>query len=128
MLLFTAILLLALGLMSGVMLLLAPFGIVAATSSLTLFIMFPLLSLVGFGLAATQAQPAQVRTVSLISSGALLLLSIASAAALVLGASSLLPPPSHTLPLWFVLAFGLVIGPIGAASYGRPSSRTEAGT
>lgn len=127
MLLLIAVLLLALGLLSGAVLVLSAFGALAASSALTLWILFPLLSIVGFSLAATQAQPAQVRGVTVAASGTLLLLAVASAGALVLGTGSLVPAPVHPASLWYVLAVGLVLGPVGLAAFSGQSSQDAPG-
>jgi hypothetical protein len=119
MLLLAGVLLLALGLLSGAALVLASFGILAAVPGFTLWVTFPLLCLAGFALVAVQAKPALVRMVSLVSSGLLLVLALASIAALVLGAAALVPAPASSASLWFVLVVGGVLGSVGAASFGR---------
>jgi hypothetical protein len=80
MLLLAGVLLLALGLLSGAALVLASFGILAAVPGFTLWVTFPLLCLAGFALVAVQAKPVLVRVVSLVSSGLLLVLALASIA------------------------------------------------
>jgi hypothetical protein len=121
MLLFVGVLLLALGLLSGAALVLASFGLLAANTGFTLWVTFPLLCLLGFSFVAAQAGPALVRTVSLVASGLMLALALASITALVLGAASLSPAPASPAPLWFVLVVGVSLGSIGAASFGRRS-------
>lgn len=123
MLVFVGVSLLALGLLSGAALLVAPFGILAAEPGLTLWVTFPALCLVGFAFVATQAKPALVRTISLASSALLLALAVASIAALVLGAAALVPRPSSAASLWFVLVVGAGLGSVGAASFGRAAAR-----
>jgi hypothetical protein len=119
MLLIAGVLLLALGLLSGVVLVLAPFGVLGAEAGYTLWATFPLLCLFGFSMLATQARPAQVRLVSVVSSALLLALALASITALVLAAAALIPAPAGTGSLWFVLVVGMLLGSVGAASYGR---------
>jgi hypothetical protein len=119
MLLLAGVLLLALGLLSGAALVLASFGILAAVPGFTLWVTFPLLCLAGFALVAVQAKPVLVRVVSLVSSGLLLVLALASIAALVLGAAALVPAPASSASLWFVLVVGGLLGSVGAASFGR---------
>jgi hypothetical protein len=119
MLLIAGLLLLALGLLSGVVLVLAPFGVLAAQAGVTLWATFPLLSLLGFSMLAMQAQPAQVRLVSVVSSALLLALALASITALVLASAALIPAPAGAGSLWFVLVIGVLLGSVGAAAYGR---------
>jgi hypothetical protein len=119
MLLIAGLLLLALGLLSGVVLVLAPFGVLAAQAGYTLWATFPLLCLLGFSMLAMQAQPAQVRVVSVVSSALLLALALASITALVLAAAALIPAPAGAGSLWFVLVIGVLLGSVGAAAYSR---------
>lgn len=119
MLLIAGLLLLALGLLSGAVLLLAPFGVLVTQAGYTLWATFPLLCLFGFSMLAMQARPPQVRLVSVVSSALLLALALASITALVLAAAALIPAPASTGSLWFVLVVGVLLGSVGAASYGR---------
>jgi hypothetical protein len=115
--------LLALGLFSGLVLLLAPLGVIAADPDLVLWLTFPLLCVGGFAVMGMQASAAVMRSVSLAASGVLLLLALGSLAVIVLGAASVIPPPDTTAPLWFVVAVGAVLGSFGAASFGRQPSQ-----
>ena len=119
MLIIVGVILIALGLLSGTVLLLATVGLIAATPGFTLWLTFPSLCILGFVLLAMQAQPAQVRAVSVTSSALLLLLSMASIVVLVLSAASILPAPASSATLWFVLVVGGLLGTIGAAPFGR---------
>lgn len=111
--------LLALGLFAGAVLLLAPLGVIGAEPDFILWVMFPLLCLVGFAVLAMQARASQVRSISLAASALLLLFALASVAAIVLSAAAVIEPLASTSSLWFVLAVGAVLGSIGAASFGR---------
>ena len=123
MLVFVGLVLLAFGLLSGGALVLAAVGAAAAAPGFTLWATFPLLCLLGFTFAATQVRPPLVRTISLATSALLLLLALASVAALVLGAAGLTPAPTAPGSLWFVLVVGVVLGSTGAASFGRPATQ-----
>jgi hypothetical protein len=119
MLVLIGVLFLALGLGSGIVLVLASVGMLAAEPGLTLWVTFPLLCLVGFGIVAAQARLETVRVVSLASSALLLLLALGSVSALVLGAAAVVQAPRSAASLWFVLIVGAALGSIGAASFGR---------
>ena len=119
MLIIAGVILIALGLLSGAVLLLATVGLIAATPGFTLWLTFPSLCVAGFILLAMQAQPAQVRTVSVASSALLLLMALASIVVLVLSSASLIPAPASWATLWYVLGVGALLGTFGAASFGR---------
>lgn len=120
-LLLTGAALLALGLFSGVVLVLAPLGLAPWSPELTIWVLFPLFSILGFALFVIGAKSAHIRGLSLAVSSLLLLLAVASAAGLVLSAASVFSPTGDTLSLWYVFAIAGVLGSIGAAS-NRPSS------
>jgi len=111
--------LLALGLFAGAVLVLVPFGLVAWRADATLWVLFPLFSLIGFGLVATAARAGQTRQLLLVASAALLLLAAGSAAGLVLGAANIRPTDGGSLSLWYVLAVAGVLGVIGAAVHAK---------
>src|SRR5690242_15121006 len=91
---------LALGLFSGGVLVLAPLGLAPWSVEPILWVLFPLFSILGFVLFVIGARTAQIRGVSLAISALLLLLAVASAAGLVLSAVSIVQPVSGTLSLW----------------------------
>lgn len=111
--------LLALGLFAGAVLVLVPFGLVAWRADATLWVLFPLFSLTGFGLVATAARAGATRQVLLAASGALLLLAAGSAAGLVLGAANIRPVGGGSLSLWYVLAVAGTLGLLGAAVHAK---------
>lgn len=125
MLVLVGVLFLLLGLGSGVVLVLASVGLLAAEPGITLWVTFPLLCLVGFGVVAAQARLETVRAVTLASSALLLLLAAGSVSMLVLGAASMLQPPRSAASLWFVLIVGAALGSVGAASFARRGAHTE---
>jgi len=109
-LLATGILLIALGLFAGVTLVVAPFGLVSLAPGLTLWLLFPTLSGVGYALVVVSARVAHIKWLTL---------ALASAAGLVLSAAAVVQPVTSTHSLWFVLAVAGVFGSISAASYSR---------
>lgn len=116
---FAGFLLLVLGLFSGLVLVLAPLGVISAEPGWTLWLTFPGLTLAGFVLCAMQAHPTRIRTLSIASSAILLLLSVGSLAVLVLGSAAIVPAPADTASLWFVVAVGALLGAVGGAAFGR---------
>jgi hypothetical protein len=81
---------LVLGLVSGLLLTLAPFGIGAAQPQLVAWVLFPLLTIGGY-----------------------LLLAVAATVGLFLVGNSFVAPGAGTISLWYVLLIGLVLGTAG---------------
>ena len=123
MLLAGGIVLLALGLVCGAVLVLAPLGFVDATAGLTLWILFPAFTIVGYLLAAAPAANERLALLARVSGALLFLLAIAAGIALVLQGTSLMEPRSGTFSLWYVLVIGLLLGSAGLASH-RSLGRT----
>lgn len=121
-LLTTGTLFIALGLLAGAFLVIAPFGLVSLEPGLALWILFPGLSIVGYALVIVGAGVPQIRSLSLVASCLLLVLALASAAGLVFSAVSVTPPVTGTATLWFVLVVAGGLGTIGVASHNRPQS------
>jgi hypothetical protein len=115
-------LLLALGLFAGIVLVLVPLGLAAMNSGAMLWVLFPLLSIIGYTLFATGARVGNFRALSFAVSCLLLVLAVASAAGLVLEATKLISPAGNTLSLWYVLAVGGVLGTIGAAASAKSAA------
>ncbi|MGN6528260.1 MAG: hypothetical protein ACTHL8_17865 [Burkholderiaceae bacterium] len=114
---FAGGLLAALGLLSGLLLVVAPLGLVATTPGVLPWVLFPLFTLVGgFLLIAGSADPAArapVRTV------AALLLALALVAAIALtaaGTGFARVQPAGTASLWYVLVLAGLVGAIGSAA------------
>src|SRR5690349_20969892 len=102
--------LVVLGLFSGAVLVVAPLGLAPFTPGLALWILFPLFCLLGYALLAIGAHTAHVRILSLVLSVLLVLLALASACGLVLASADIVHSPGGTVPLWYVLAIGGVLG------------------
>lgn len=118
-LVITGFFLLALGLFAGGVLVAAPLGAVPWEQGATLWVLFPVFSLAGYILFAIGGRSAQVRGASLLLSGLLIVLALASAAGLVLQAAGVVQPQGSTLSLWYVMVVAGCIGVVGAASLGR---------
>ena len=124
MILFAGALLLALGLVSGLFLVLAPFGIGPATPGVTTWILFPGLTIVGYILLVVAARIPHVALASRIAGACLVLLALGAAIALFAVGNALVQPGSDAAGLWYVLGLGLALGATGFA-IGRVSSGAE---
>ena len=120
MMFIAGIVLLALGLLCGVLLLLIPTGVVPGGASLALWLLFPLFAIAGYFMAASAAANRAAAAITRASGAVLMLLALAAAVALVLQAASIVPP-GGSLSLWYVLVVGLVLGGMGIAS--RPDRK-----
>jgi hypothetical protein len=110
--------LLVLGLFAGAALVVAPLGLAAWSTGPVLWLLFPVFSVLGYVLFVIGARNASIRWLSLAASCLLLLLALASAAGLVLGAASVLKPVGSTVSLWYVFIVAGLIGAVGAARGG----------
>ena len=124
MIVFTGGLLLALGLISGGFLLLAPFGVGPASPGVTTWILFPGFTIVGYILFAASARIAIISMASKIAGALLLLLAVGAAAALFATSNGLVKSIADPLALWYVMGVGLLLGASGFA-IARVSAGTE---
>ena len=97
---------LILGLVSGLFLTLAPFGIGGLAPSATAWVLFPALTIVGYLMVIFATREAAVPLVTRIA-GALV--------GLFLVGNALVAPAAGTLALWYVLAIGFVLGTVGVS-------------
>ena len=119
-------LLAALGILAGALLGVAAFGLAAAGPSL--WILFPLLTLVGwFLLVVSDVDPLR-GTATRIVAMPLLLLALLAAVGLVAGGAGLLviQGTAGMLALCYLLVVGGVLGATGTAAYGRKSGPPQA--
>ena len=108
-------LLLLLGLVSGLFLLLGPFGIGPATPGITTWILFPGFTVVGYVLLAVAARIGVTALVSRIAGACLVLLALGAGVALFALGNALIPFGGDPVVLWYVLGLGLVLGATGFA-------------
>jgi hypothetical protein len=113
MILIAGLLFLVLGLLSGLMLVLAPFGLGAPMPSLITWALFPLLSLIGYLLVGMASRVPAVPIVTRAASAALLALALLAALGLFAVGTSLVRESAGSDGLWFVLAVGLIVGTAG---------------
>lgn len=112
-------LLLALGLFSGAALVLAQLGVGHISAAASLWVMFPLFSVVGYLLFATGARVGNFRALSFAVSILLLVLALGCAAVLVADATALMALQGGTGALWYVLLIAGVLGASGAATHAK---------
>jgi hypothetical protein len=112
---FIGALLLVLGLVSGVFLVLAPFGIGPASPGVSIWILFPGFTIVGYILLAASARLPVISLASRLAGALLLLLAFGAAAALFAIGNALFHPSADALSLWYVMGLGLVFGVTGFA-------------
>jgi hypothetical protein len=113
MILIAGIVFMALGLLSGLLLVLAPFGVGTPMPSLVTWALFPLLSLIGYLLVAMASRVPAVLQVTRAAGAALLALALVAAVGLFAVGTALIPESASSGGLWFVLAVGLIIGTAG---------------
>ena len=109
---------LVLGLASGVLLALAPFGILPAQPGIVAWVMFPALTVVGWLMVVFAARDASILLISRVAGGLLIALAVGATVGLFLVGNSLVPADGATLSLWYVLAVGFVLG-IGGVAFRR---------
>jgi hypothetical protein len=112
---FAGIILMVLGVASGLILLLAPFDIGPAIPGITTWILFPGFTLVGYVLFAVEARTTWVVGASRVAGAALLALALVAAIALFAVGNGLIAAAVATQSLWYVLALGAVMGATGLA-------------
>jgi len=111
-----------LGFLSAMVLVMAPMGWLAATPGLTLWVLFPLFTLIGYGLLAVGSRDPALRVPTRLLGGGLLLLALLAAIGLMASGAGLLQlHGDSSAPLWYVLVLGGVIGAIGSLTASRSS-------
>jgi hypothetical protein len=112
---FAGLVLMVLGIASGLVLILAPFGVGPAIPGITAWILFPGFTLVGYILFAVEARTAWVVGASRYAGAALLALALIAAVTLFAVGTGLMAESVATISLWYVLVLGTVIGATGLA-------------
>jgi hypothetical protein len=114
-------LLAVLGILAGALLAVAPFGLVAAEPSLSLWILFPLLTMLGwFMLVVSDRNPLRGTATRFVATP-LLVLALLAAVGLVAAGAGLVAVQgaAGTLSLCYVMVVGGVLGATGTAAYSR---------
>lgn len=120
MLFVAGLLILALGLFSGGVLLLAPLGLIEATAGFALWVLFPVFTIGGYLLAASAAPDTSLPMLSRVTGAVLLLLALVAGVVLVLQGGSIMESRVSSMALWYVLIIGLLGGASGLAAHRKP--------
>lgn len=104
---------LIMGLISGLLLALAPLGVTPYQPGWVTWILFPGLTMLGYVFLLLASRTSVVPIISRATGGALLLLAIVATVGIFLLANSMIRSDFSTLPLWYVLGVGLVLGTAG---------------
>ena len=120
-------LLAALGILAGALLLGAPLGLVAAAPGVSLWVMFPLLTLVGWFMLVVSDLDPQRGSATRFVALPLLVLALLAAVGLVVGGAGLVEVRGVTgmLSLCYVLVVGGVLGATGTAAYSRKAAQAS---
>ncbi len=109
----------ALGLVSGILLVLAPLGVGGAEPGYITWGMFPVLSILGYTFMITSASSANVALLSRVMGGITLLLALGAIVAIFAADNGLIAIHSSLSPLWYVVVLGIVFGTTGLAVAAR---------
>ena len=120
MLFAAGLLILALGLFSGAVLLLAPLGLIDASAGITLWVLFPAFTIGGYLLAASSAPDTSLPLLSRATGALLLVLALVAGVVLVLQGGSIMEARGGSISLWYVLLVGLLGGASGLAAHRKP--------
>jgi hypothetical protein len=121
-------LLAALGVLAGALLVGAPLGLVAAAPGLSLWILFPVLTLLGwFMLVVSDLDPIRGNAtrfvaIPLFVIALLAVLGLVAAGAGLVAVNGL----TGTMPLWYVAVVGGFLGALGTAAYSRKAGPSQA--
>jgi len=110
-----------LGVLAGALLTAAPLGLIAAAPGLSLWVLFPVLTLLGwFLLVVSDLDPARGFATKAVATPLFVLALLAVVGLVVVGAG-LLPVAGvvGTAPLWYVAVVGGLLGCVGTAAYSR---------
>ena len=116
-----------LGMLSGALLAAAPLGLVAAAPGVSLWILFPVLTLLGwFLLVVSDADPVRgfatkVVAMPLFAIALLSVLGLVAAGAGFVAVNGLV----GTAPLWYVAVVGGFLGTLGTAAYSRRATTPQ---
>jgi hypothetical protein len=108
----------ALGIGAALLMVLSAIGVAGASAGLSLWILFPLFTLVGYLMLVAADRDPTSRAHTTWVAGALLLLAVVAAIVLV-GYGAGLVAVTWAAPLWYVMVLAGVAGAIGSAAASR---------
>lgn len=111
-----------LGLAAALLLVAAPLGLTGAAPGLSLWVLFPLFSVLGYALLVIGSRDPAVRLPTRLLAIPMLLVALVAAVGLVAAAGGLLKLAGSSVPLWYVMAFAGTVGVIGSAVGGGSCS------
>ena len=116
----TGALLSAFGLVAALLLMASPLALDSGiTAGAVLWVLFPLFTALGWTLMVMGSRDRTVRLPTQLVAGALLVMALVAAGALVLAAANVFTAQAGTAAWWYVMAIGGIAGVIGMAAYGR---------
>jgi hypothetical protein len=115
MMLVAGTLFLVMGLLSGLLLVLAPLNVTPFQPGIMSWVLFPGLTISGYLFVLVAARTSLIPTISRIAGAILLLLAVVATAGLFLIANAIVKSSASTLVLWYVLGVGLVLGSAGVS-------------
>jgi hypothetical protein len=111
-----------LGLAAALLLVAAALGFTGASPGLSLWVLFPLFSVLGYTLLVVGSRDPAVRLPTRLLALPMLLVSLVAAIGLVAAGGGLVKLTGSSLPLWYVMAFAGTVGVIGSAVGGTTRS------
>ena len=111
--LISGALLLLLGFASGVFLILSPLGLIDVSPGMTLWIFFPVLTMIGYLFLAMASRETSVPALTQVAGTLSLCLGLSAIVILFLASTAVVKPVSDTFALWYVLVLGMVFGATG---------------
>lgn len=111
-----------LGLAAALLLVAAALGFTGAAPGLSLWVLFPLLSVLGYALLVIGSRDPAVRLPTRLLALPMLLVSLVAAVGLVAAGGGLLKLAGSGAALWYVMAFAGLVGVIGSAAAGGSRS------
>lgn len=110
-----------LGLAAALLLVAAPLGLTGAAPGLSLWLLFPLFSVLGYTLLVIGSRDPAVRLPTRMLAMPMLLVSLVAAVGLVAAAGGLLKLAASSASLWYVLVLAGTVGVVGSAVGGSRS-------
>ena len=110
------------GMVSGAVLVLEPFGVGSLEAGTALWIMFPVFTGVGYFLMVAGGRSARLGMLSVAVGGGLLLLAAVAGVGLFLRSTGMVEGTGSTESLWYVLVLGSLTGFFGVARGGDSES------